>query len=565
MSEELSLFGEVIDSSPKESIEKTKKIIKKIKSPKVVKETSNKRITSKKISLEDKVALIRENVYKILGQHKEDTLVIKTKEEFDKYIDKAISNGIIAVDTETNNSLDPITCKLMGLCLYTRGMKQAYIPINHVDFYTREKLGWQLKEEDCREELQRLVDNNVKLVFHNAKFDYEVLKCTCGIELPIYWDTLIGARLLNENERANLKEQYILHINSNQEKYSIEKLFEKEPYEIFDPELFALYSATDSLMTLQLYDYQVEQFKLEDNRRVYNLFRDVEMPCIKVVAEMELRGITLDLEYSKRLSVKYHKLLDIATQKVESEIAKHNEEVARWRLTKEANHHPITYPMENAMKVYKTKEAFDKYFKDVDDKGRQCRVEKSDNEKLSNPIKYTSPTQLAILLYKVLKYPIYDDEDPDGTGVDALTYLSKECHLELAKVLLEFKTLDKLIKAFIDTLPTQVNPKTGRIHCTYNQIGADTGRFSCSDPNLQQIPSKNDEIRMLFKACTKEHYVESNDNVFEIPYTDEVLTINDYVYAKDLKVGDIICGEDGQFTIKEIEYKDEGCKYLIKV
>lgn len=561
MSEELSLFGEVIDSSPKESVEKTKKIIKKIKSPKVVKETSNKRITSKKISLEDKIALIKENVYRILGQHKEDTLVIKTKEEFDKYIDKAISNGIIAVDTETNNSLDPITCKLMGLCLYTRGMKQAYIPINHVDFYTREKLTWQLKEEDCREELQRLVDNNVKLVFHNAKFDYEVLKCTCGIELPIYWDTLIGARLLNENEKANLKVQYILHINSNQEKYSIEKLFEKEPYEIFDPELFALYSATDSLMTLQLYDYQAEQFKLEENKRVYNLFRDVEMPCIKVVAEMELRGITLDLEYSKRLGVKYHKLLDIATQKVESEIAKHNDEIAKWRLTKEANYHPIKYP-----KDFSNHDMIgDNYFKDIDDKGQPCKIEKSDNEKLSNPVKYTSPTQLAILLYKVLKCPIYDEDDPDGTGVDALTYLSKECHLELAKVLLEFKTLDKLIKAFIDTLPAQVNPKTGRIHCNYNQIGADTGRFSCSNPNLQQIPSKNDEIRMLFRACTKEHQVESNNNIFEIPYIDEVLTTNDYVYAKDLKVGDVICGEDEQFTIKEIIYNDKESKYLIKV
>lgn len=560
MSEELSLFGEIIDSSPKEKIAKTKKIIKDIKNPKVVKEVKNKRVTSKKISLEDKIALIKENVYRILGQHKDDTLVIKTKEEFTKYIDKAISNGIIAVDTETNNSLDPITCKLMGLCIYTRGVKPAYAPINHVDFNTREKLSWQLKEEDCKEQLQRLVDNNVKLIFHNGKFDYEVLKCTCGIELPIYWDTLIGARLLNENESASLKEQYILHINSNQEKYSIEKLFEKEPYEIFDPELFALYSATDSLMTLQLYDYQVEQFKLEENKRVYNLFRDVEMPCIKVVAEMELRGITLDVEYSKRLRIKYQGLLKEATKRVEDEILRYKDEIARWRLTKEASFVPIIYPKEGA-NLYTPTGAL--IYKDIDSQGRMCKFGKSKSQQLETPVKFTSPSQLAILLYDVLKCPIVDEDNPRGTGVDELTCLNEEYHLPLASLLLEFRAIDKLLNAFIDKLPMMINEKTGRVHCTYNQIGADTGRFSCKNPNLQQIPSKNDEVRMLFKACTKEHQVEVQNNIFEVPYTDEVLTNLGWKSVSELKVGDIICGEDEQFTIKEITLQDN--KYIIKV
>lgn len=76
---------------------------------------------------------IQEEVYRILGKYKDNTLVIKDLKSFEDYITIAIRNGYIAVDTETNNSLDPITCKIMGLCIYTPKMKQAYIPINHID------------------------------------------------------------------------------------------------------------------------------------------------------------------------------------------------------------------------------------------------------------------------------------------------------------------------------------------------------------------------------------------------------------------------------------------------
>ena len=476
--QEISLFGEIIEEP---SIEKTKKIIKKIKEPKVVEEASNRTIKSKKMSLEEKVSLIKENVYKILGQHKEDTLVIKTKEEFIKYIDKAISNGIVALDTETNNSLDPITCKLMGPCLYTPGLKQAYVPINHIDIKTRERLDWQLTEQDCKEQFQRLVDSNVKIVFHNAKFDYEVIKCTCGIEMPIYWDTLIGARLLNENEPASLKEQYILHINHDQEKYSIEKLFEKEEYAIFDPDVFSLYAATDAQMTYQLYQYQLNLFNQKTNERVFKLFKDVEMPCIKVVAEMELRGIEIDLEYCKRLGEKYHKLLDKMSNDISKELHKYDDKITEWKTTSDATTKPKK----------KNKDGLD--------------VEgKSKSEQLDDPINLASPTQLAIFLYDILEVPTVSKNKPRGTGKDELVAIYDQTKLELCNMLLDYKKMTKLVESFLDTLPEQVNPKTGRIHCNFNQIGADTGRFSCSNPNLQQIPSKNKEIRLMFKA--KEGY-----------------------------------------------------------
>ena len=139
-----SLWGSdfVIKSEPKEA----KKLVKKISQPKDPNKVVTKTVKSSKVPLSEKLSVIYSNVKRILGRYAENTLVIKTRDQLREYIDKAILNGEIAVDTETNNSLDPISCKLMGPCLYTPGLKNAYIPINHVNPTTMERLSWfQLK------------------------------------------------------------------------------------------------------------------------------------------------------------------------------------------------------------------------------------------------------------------------------------------------------------------------------------------------------------------------------------------------------------------------------------
>ena len=105
-------------------------------------------LKSKKVSLAEKLALIRVKVLEVLGKQRKNVLVIKDKATFEDYVSKAIEFGRVAVDTETNNSTDPMTCQLMGLCLYYEGGKQAYIPVNHVDPETGERLTWQLTEAD---------------------------------------------------------------------------------------------------------------------------------------------------------------------------------------------------------------------------------------------------------------------------------------------------------------------------------------------------------------------------------------------------------------------------------
>jgi DNA polymerase I-like protein with 3'-5' exonuclease and polymerase domains len=122
--------------------------------------------------------------------------------------------------------------------------------------------------------------------------------------------------------------------------------------------------------------------------------------------------------------------------------------------------------------------------------------QKNSNHKLSDPINIGSSTQLAILLYDILGIEPPDKKSPRGTGVDILQKIDNP----ICKAVLEYRTVSKLITTYIDKLPNCVNPKDGRIHCNFNQYGADTGRFSSSDPNLQNIPSHNKDIRKMFKA-----------------------------------------------------------------
>lgn len=466
-----SLWGEefVIEKKP------PKQIIRKASKPRsmnVVDKVTERTLSV--LSLKSQLEMIRVNVEKILGRYSENVETICTREELHDYIDTAIMNGEIAIDTETNNSLDPITCLLMGGCIYTPGRKSAYIPVNHVDPDTHERLPDQVTESDIKEEFSRLADT--KIIMHNGKFDYEVLKCTCGVVLHVFWDTMVAVRILDENEkRAGLKEQYRDKIDPSVDKYSIEHLFEGVEYAVVDPKLFALYAATDAYITYELYKWQQIQFDKPGNERIKKLFLDVEMPVMEVSAEMELAGTEIDIEYAKRLSDKYHKALDNVEKQIAEQLEKYQPQIEEWRKTPDAMFQP------------RSKKP---------NKNGEYTLQKSKSQKLLDPPQLSSPTQFAILLYDVLKVPVIDKSSPRGTGEDILLKIDNP----LCKLVLEQRGIDKLISTYIDKLPKCVNPVDGRLHAHFNQLGTDTGRFSSSDPNLQNIPSHDKAIRMMFKA-----------------------------------------------------------------
>lgn len=506
-----SLWGEEFTLPEKE----TKKIINKISKPKEIKNTLKVTFKSKKLTIDDKLSMINENVNQVLGKQKNNILVIRDLDTFKSYIDKVIDFGKVALDTETNNSLDPITCKLMGLCLYVPGEKQVYVPVNHVNKDTNEKLADQLTESEIAEQLKRLVDHKVFIIMHNGKFDYQVIKCTCGVELTIDWDTLIGAKLLDENERsAGLKEQYISKIDPDQEKYSIDHLFEKIDYAVVDPNVFAMYAATDSMMTYKLYEYQLIKFTLDENKKVYHLFQTLEMPLVKVIAEMELNGMEVDQQYAVLLSNKYNNELKAIDASISDELDKLKDKILAWKLTPEANEHPV--------------------------KKSGIGEGKSKAEQLEDPINMSSPVQLAILFYDILKCPSVSKKSPRGTGEPELKSLFEKTHLDLCNLILKRREKVKLLSTYVDTIPELAKRwPDGRVRTHFNQYGAATGRLSSSEPlNFQNIPSHEKRIRLLFKAKDGYRIIGSDYSGQEVRltafYSQDPNMINAYKEGKDL-------------------------------
>lgn len=583
-----SLWGDEFELPEKP---KAKDIVKKIKKEKTQTKSSaesqstEKIVKSKKISIEDKLNIISEEVKKVLAKQANNIICIRDKETFHNYISKCIDNKIVAIDTETNNSLDPITCKLMGLCLYTPNEKQAYIPVNHRDFRTLEKLSPQLDEEDIKEELQRIIDAKTYSVLHNGKFDYEVLKCTCNVLINIDWDTMIGAKLLDENEHsAGLKQQYIDKIDSSQEKYSIDQLFDNIEYADVAPEVFAFYAATDSLMTYKLYEWQKNRFNLPENNKLLTLANTVEMPLVKVLAEMELAGMEVDMNYASLLSNKFHKKLDEVDNKINNELDKLSTKIEAWRLTPEANYKPkvgrsktikgITYKYMAAsggpgdMPYWYESKSFRQL---SDDEAKSLELfateQKSKADQLTNPINLSSPVQLAILFYDILKVPVVDKKAPRSTGEEALKAISDKLHLPICDLILERRELVKLLTTYIDAIPELAKRwPDGRVRTHFNQYGAATGRLSSSDPiNFQNIPSHAKEIRLLFKAKTDAKLIEESEkNIYIVNKWSEVETKNGWQLPKDIKLGTKVKIGDIDRTITAIEkYSDSQYKLTI--
>lgn len=517
-----SLWGEefTIESNKK----KTSDIIEQVSTPKEI--NFKKVLDSKKLTIPEKVEIIDREVHRVLGNFIDDTVVIRDKEELVKYIDRAIQNDVIAIDTETNNSLDYLTCKLMGACIYTPSMKQAYIPINHKDFYTDELLAHQLTEKDIEEQFNRLIENKTKIIMHNGKFDYQVLKCTCNLELPIYWDTMIASHLIDEDDSHKLKDLYVKLIDKSQEKYSIESLFGSVPYAYLPPEVFAPYSAGDAFETYKLYLWQVDYFNLDENKSMLKLLFEVEMPILKVVAEMELTGIEIDLDYVERLKAKYIPMREEIEEEINKQLIELQSQVDEWKKTSDAR-----TLVGNKMKL----------------------------EQLSNPIKVSSPTQLAILFYDVLKVTDIESSNGRGTGEDQLKEIESKYHFPICSSILKYREINKMLDTYIEKLPKEIR-KDGRVHCSFNQLGTVTGRFSSSDPNLQNIPSHNLEIRMLFKASDDESFVNIENDYFEVSIWDKIETKDGWKSVNDLRTGDILIGDNNLEKLDRIVIEDKRCK-----
>ena len=433
---------------------------------KIVKKLATKKVKTAVRSgntLLGRITEIKAVVEKHLGKFKDDYEIITTKERLKEYIDICIANDMISIDTETTG-LDPISDKIVGLCLYTPNEKAVYVPINHTSYVTGIRVENQLTESDVSQVLQDIVAMNTFVVMFNAKFDIRVLRNQLEVYLDCDWDCYLAGRLLNENEESKglkaLHQKYVL--DGKEDEFKFDALFKGITADKIPINTFYLYAAHDAIITYELYEYQkrflyYEPEVLPSARNGMNgvswVFFNIEMPCVKIVCDMEDNGVKFDFEYQQKLSEKYNKLLEEKTEEFYKCCSTYDEEINAY---KKANI----------------------------------------NHKLDTPINIGSPAQIAILLYDILKIESPDPKNPRGTGEAILQKIDNP----IAKAVLDYREVSKLINTYIDKLPNCVNEKDGRIHCSFNQYGADTGRFSSSDPNLQNIPSHNKDIRKMFVA-----------------------------------------------------------------
>lgn len=445
----VSLLGDLDNDNRESDLEKLDKITKKTP----VKSTKSNTLLD---ILEDIKRKVDTHLTKFVPYVRE---CIYSQDELRQYINQCVLDGIVAIDTETTG-LDPIMDNIVGLCLYSPSQKAVYVPINHISYLTGKRLENQLTETQVGELLKPLL--NTKNIFHNAVFDIRVIWNQCGIRLPVYWDTQIASKLLDESEKeATLKWQYATHIEHLQGKeYDFKSLFGKKiDFRQVPPQVASMYGAVDPLITYQLYnDYQLEQFNLPINKRIKAMMFEIEMPIVDVCVDMEQQGMKVDQKVADALREKYGKKLIDAEVPVKEEIKKYAPQIETYRKT-----HPDT-------KLPSTTE-----------------------------INIKSVPQMAELFYDVLKVPLPKiAKKPKQLDEPVLEVLNHP----IASALRKYRKFAKLVSTYVEKLPGIVCPKTGRIHCNFNQYGADTGRFSSSNPNMQNIPSRGEskEIRTMFKA-----------------------------------------------------------------
>lgn len=354
----------------------------------------------------EKINMARALTEKNLGQYRDKFQVIKDENILTEYIDKCVENGVISIDTETTG-LDPILDEIVGICIYTPDMKPSYIPVNHKSYVTQIKVEGQLSVEFIRAEFERLNNFGTKVIMFNAAFDTRFMRNQIGVNLVCYWDCYLAARLLNENEGSGnngLKHLHHKYCESEGSESKFNDLFSGITFDYVPINIGYLYAANDALITYELYEFQ-KQYLLPDSPQciaqqlqdVSWVFFNIEMPCVRVVADMEDTGVDFDMELANKLHDIYHDKLKESLSAVYSAIDAYADKVEQYRL-------------------------------------------KNPNNKLSDPINVDSPTQIAILLYDILGVKVVDDKSPRGTGEKILSKIDND----ITNAILNYRTVENL-------------------------------------------------------------------------------------------------------------------------
>jgi DNA polymerase-1 len=369
-----------------------------------------------------------------------EVIVVNTPEGLTELASRMAAANQISFDTETT-STDQMKAELVGISLAVEEGRAYYIPVGHTNPSEQ-----QLALAQVLDALRGpLTAPHIPKVGHNLKYDFVIL-AKLGLHVtPLSFDTMIAEWLINPISR-NLGLKNLAWVRLDARMTEIEELIGKGKNQISMAEVpvqtTAAYAADDAEVILRLIPQLREEM---EGCQATRLFEEVEMPLVSVIARMEMEGIALDRGYLYQMSAELNERMKI----MEAQIY----------------------------------------------------------DSVGAPFNLNSPKQLSEALFNRLGLRPPDRTKKTATGfystsADVLESL-KGAHPVVDRIL-EYRELSKLKSTYIDALPLQVNPQTGRVHTSFNQTGSVTGRIASSDPNLQNIPVRTELGRQIRRAFVAE-------------------------------------------------------------
>ena len=340
---------------------------------------------------------------------------------------RLLKAAIISFDTETT-STDEMTASLVGISLSVEPGQGYYIPVGH-------KVGTQLPLEQVLSALKSpMTDARIPKVGHNLKYDF-IMLARYGLRVaPLAFDTMLAEYVLDPGSR-NLGLKTMSEVRLGESMTHIEDLIGKGKNQItmdqVDIAAAAPYAAADAESTLRL--QLVLDQELKRLPKLWDLFVNIEMPLIGVLADMEMAGVALDKAFFAAFSVELSE--------------------------------------------------------------RMAALEKQIYQAVGKTFNINSTQQLSSVLFETLHLT-----PPDRGRKTASGHYSTAAGVldemggqhPVVDMILEYREYAKLKSTYVDALPAQIHPETGRVHTSFSQTGAITGRLSSSDPNLQNIPTRTD-------------------------------------------------------------------------
>ena len=359
--------------------------------------------------------------------------LIENEEEMRKLCDYFLTKDFLVLDTETT-STSAIDAELVGLSFSIKEHEAFYVPVP-----ANRKEALQIVNI-----FKSLYENpNILKIGQNLKYDLEVLR-NYDIELKgKMWDTMIAHYLIQPELRHNM--DYMAEVYLHYKTIHIDELIgpkgkNQKSMRDLSPTLVYEYACEDADITLQLKNKLEPELKKHECE---DLFYQIEMPLMPVLAEMEMNGVCLDTESLKETSRQFSE--------------------------------------------------------------RMLNIEKRIYELAGEQFNIASPKQVGDILFAKMKIVEKPKKTKTGQYVTSEEVLQQLRHKhEIVGLILDHRGLKKLLGTYIEALPKLINPRTGHIHTSFNQTITATGRLSSSDPNLQNIPIRGEDGKEIRKAFIPE-------------------------------------------------------------